>query len=70
MGFGVSYLAEWMRQQPVDRRIAFARRRMGQILGSLLSARRVGMLEPDILEALGLSMHPLIRGALRGAAEA
>jgi P-aminobenzoate N-oxygenase AurF len=126
MGFGVLYLAEWMQQQPAERRIAFARRWMGQILGSLLdrpgpimlarvvrrlrdagvtdaealaprmlheqdvinraelaaaasgakvphllkSARRAGLLEPDILAALDLSMHPLIRGALRGAAEA
>jgi hypothetical protein len=123
MGFGVLYLAEWMRQQPLARRIAFARRWMGQILGALVdrpgpimlarvvrrlrdagvadaetlaprmlreqdeinradlaaaasgarvphllkSARRVGFLEPDVLEALGLSTHPLIRGALRAA---
>ena len=108
------------------RRIAFARRWMGQILGSLLdrpgpdhararrppaarrrawpmrsalapqmlreqqeinaaelaeatsgakvphllkSARRAGLLEPEILEALGLSSHPLIRGALRASLE-
>jgi hypothetical protein len=123
MGFGVLYVAEWMRQQPLARRIAFARRWMGQILGTLVdrpgpimlarvvrrlreagvvdaetlaprmlreqdeinradlaaaasgarvphllkSARRAGFLEPDILEALGLSTHPLIRGALRAA---
>jgi hypothetical protein len=36
MRFGVLYLAECVRQQPVDRRIAFARRWIGQILGSLL----------------------------------
>src|SRR5215813_9902795 len=36
MGFGVLYVAEWMRRQPRDRRIAFARRWLGQILGSLL----------------------------------
>ena len=33
----------------------------------LKSARRVGMLEPEILEALGLAEHRLIRGALRSA---
>ena len=126
MGFGVLYLAEWMRRQPLDRRIAFARRWLGQILGALLdrpgpimlhrlvrrlreagvtdveslaprllreqreinaaelaeaasgqkvphllkSARRAGLLEPEILEALGLASQPLIRGALRGATEA
>ena len=125
MGFGVLYLAEWMRRQPIDRRIAFARRWMGQILGSLLdrpgpimlarvirrlrevgvadaealaprllreqheintaelaeaasgakvphllkSARRAGLLDPELLEALHLSNQPLIRGALRGGAE-
>jgi hypothetical protein len=121
MGFGVLYVAAWMQRQPLDRRIAFARRWMGQILGSLLdrpgpimlarvvhrlhdagvanaealapqllreqqeinaaelseaasgakvphllkSARRAGLLEPEILDALGLSRQPLIRGALR-----
>ena len=125
MGFGVLYIAEWMRRQPADRRIAFARQWMGQILGSLMdrpgpimlarlvrrlhdagvadaevlapqllreqheinaaelaeaasgvkvphllkSARRAGLLEPEILEALHLSSQPLIRGALRGSAE-
>jgi hypothetical protein len=125
MGFGVLYLAEWMHRQPLDRRIAFARPWMGQILGSIMdrpgpimvarvvqrlreagvvdaqalapqllreqheinvaelaeatsgakvphllkSARRVGFFEPDILEALGLSREPLIRGALRGVVE-
>ena len=126
MGFGVLYIAEWMRQQPFDRKVAFARRWLGQILGVdpgsarsdhalargapaarrrrhrhgdagaphaaragrdqscrprgrhvgskvpplLKSARRAGLLEPDILEALGVSTHPLIRGALRGGADA
>ncbi len=31
----------------------------------LKSARRVGLLAPEILEGLGLTDHPLIRGALR-----
>jgi len=126
MGFGVLYIAEWMREQPLDGRVAFARRWLGQILGAILdrpgpimlarvvrrlreagvtdtetlaprmlqeqaeinradlaaatsgakvppllkSARRAGLLAPDILEALGVSTHPLIRGALRGPAEA
>src|SRR5262249_50764050 len=126
MGFGVLYVAEWMRRAPLERRIAFARRWMGQILGSLLdrpgpimlsrvirrlreagvadaerlgprmlreqqeinaaelaeavsgasvphllrSARRAGLLEPEIVEALHLSGEPLIRGALRGSVDA
>jgi len=126
MGFGVLYVAEWMRRAPLERRIAFARRWMGQILGSLLdrpgpimlsrvirrlreagvadaerlgprmlreqqeinaaelaeaasgasvphllrSARRAGLLEPEIVEALHLSDEPLIRGALRGSVDA
>src|SRR5213593_2628178 len=125
MGFGVLYLAEWMRRQTPDRRIAFARHWMGQILGTLMdrpgpimlarvirrlhdagvaeaealapqllreqrainaaelaaaasglkvphllkSARRAGLLAPEIVEALGLSSQPLIRGALRDSVE-
>jgi hypothetical protein len=121
MGFGVLYIAEWLRRQPLDQRIAFARIWLSQILGSLLdrpgpiflarvvrrlhdagmtdaervapqmlreqqainaaelaeaaagtkvphllkSARRVGLLEPEILDALDFGGHPLIRGALR-----
>ncbi len=121
MGFGVLYIAEWMRRQPLDRRIAFAQQWLGQILGVLLdrpgpillsrvirrlheagvsdpetlaprmlreqqeinaadlraatsgakvphllkSARRVGLFEPEILDACGIADHPLIRGALR-----
>jgi para-aminobenzoate N-oxygenase AurF len=121
MGFGVLYLAEWLHRQPLDRRIAFARPWLSQILGSLLdrpgpiflarvirrlrdagvadaerlapqmlreqqeinaaeltevvagtrvphllkSARRVGLLDPDILAAMDFGDHPLIRGALR-----
>ena len=33
MGFGVLYVAEWMRQHPLDAQIAFARHWLGQILG-------------------------------------
>ena len=121
MGFGVLYLAEWMRQQPLDggsrsraagcgrswaslldkpgpiflarvvRRlrdagVADAERLAPQMLREqqeinaaelaaaasgakvphlLKSARRAGLLEPEILEALGFASHPLIRGALR-----
>jgi hypothetical protein len=36
----------------------------------LKSARRVGLLAPEILDALGLASHPLIRGALRVSEEA
>ena len=36
----------------------------------LKSARRVGLLEPEILDAVGFGNHPLIRGALRVAASA
>jgi hypothetical protein len=126
MGFGVLYVAEWMRQQPLERRIAFARRWLGQILGALLdrpgpimlsrvvrrlrdagvadadtlaarmlheqdeinradlaaaasgakvphllkSARRAGLLEPELLDALGIATHPLVQGALREPARA
>ncbi|MEW6271621.1 MAG: ferritin-like domain-containing protein [Thermodesulfobacteriota bacterium] len=124
MGFGVLFLEQWLRASPLERRVAFAHRWLGQILGALLdkpgpiflarvarrlkeagmdpaevdalapqmlreqqevnareiaaaasgekvphllkSARRVGLLEPDILDALGVAEHPLIRGALRG----
>jgi hypothetical protein len=121
MGFGVLYIADWMRRQSLDRRIAFGRQWLGQILGSLVdrpgpiflarvirrlqeagvanaetlaprmlreqqeinaaelaeatsgakvphllkNARRVGLLDPEILDALGIANHPLIRGVLR-----
>jgi hypothetical protein len=121
MGFGVLYVAEWMRRQPRATRVAFARRWLGQILGAIMdkpgpillarvirrlrdvgvadaealapamlreqrdvnarelaeaasgakvphllkSARRAGLLEPDIVEALGLETQPLVVGALR-----
>lgn len=120
MGFGVLYLAEWMKQHSLDEQIAFARRWLGQILGALgdrpgpimlnrltirlrdagvtdidrltpqllreqqavnaadeaevlsgrrvphllKSARRVGLFKPEILEALGIQHHPLVRVAL------
>lgn len=125
MGFGVLFVEEWMRTSPLDQRIEFARRWLGQILGSLMdrpgpimlarvvkrlreagvddpeslapqmlreqreqnardlaaatsgervphllkNARRAGLLEPEILEALGIAANPLVRGALRAAAE-
>jgi hypothetical protein len=121
MGFGVLYVAEWMRTNPLDRRISFARRWLGQILGSLWdrpgpimlartirrlreagvahaealgpqmlreqqelnakdlgeaasgekvphllkSARRAGLLAPEIVDALHIADDPLVRGALR-----
>jgi len=126
MGFGVLFIAERMRREPLAWRVAFARRWLAQILGSLLdrpgpillsrvirrlreagvtdadalaprllreqqeinaaeladatsganvphllkSARRAGLLEPDILEVLDLSSHPLIRGALSATGDA
>ena len=125
MGFGVLYVAEWMRQQSHASRIAFARHWLAQILGSLMdkpgpiflarvirrlrdagvkdaeslapamlreqralnaqeladaasgakvphllkSARRAGLLAPDIVGALGLTDQPLIAGALRSPAD-
>lgn len=121
MGFGILYVAEWMRQHTLDEQIAFARRWLGQILGVVMdqpgplmlsrilqrmreagvdnadqlgaqmlreqqrvnsaeateaitgrrvphllkSARRAGLLKPEIIEALGVATHPLIVGALR-----
>ena len=126
MGFGVLYVAEWMRQHALDEQIRFARRWLGQILGVVMdqpgplmlsrvvermraagvdnadqlgarmlreqhainaaeaaeaiagrrvphllkSARRAGLLKPEILEALGIGTHPLIAGALRQSGDA
>ena len=123
MGFGVLYVAEWMRTHALDARIAFARRWLGQMLfaatdqpGPIMlarllrrlreagvddaerlgpallreqasvnqaardealsgrklpplmkSARRAGLLEPEILAALNLGEHPLIRATLGAA---
>jgi para-aminobenzoate N-oxygenase AurF len=125
MGFGVLYVAEWLRQHSLDEQIRFARRWLGQILGVVMdqpgpimlartlhrmqeagmdeveglgrqmlreqqainaaeaaeavsghkvphllkSARRAGLLKPEILEALGIANHPLILGALRHASQ-
>lgn len=121
MGFGVLYVAEWMQQHALDEQIAFARRWLGQILGTLTdqpgpimlsrvlvrlrdagvdnadalgpqmlreqrainaqeaadavagrrvphllkSARRAGLLKPEILDALGLCEQPLVVAAVR-----
>ncbi len=120
MGFGVLYVAEWMRRHTLDEQIAFARHWLGQIfmvLGDqpgpimlarllrrlrdagiadaerlgpqllreqqainaaetqqvrsgrrvphlLKSARHAGLLRPEILEALGLSNHPVVKAVL------
>jgi hypothetical protein len=120
MGFGILYVAEWMRAHTLPERVGFARHWLGQILfvatdqpGPIMlqrvlrrlreagvanadalaapllneqsainataraealagrripqvlkSARRAGLLEPDILDALGLATHPLIRVAV------
>lgn len=123
MGFGVLYVAEYLRSHDRDERIAFARRWLGQILfaatdqpGPIMlqrvlrrlrdagvdadaiapallreqqeinareraemlaghrlpqlmkSARRAGLLDPEILEALGIAEHPLVRVTLSAAA--
>jgi hypothetical protein len=121
MGFGVLYVAEWMRTHPLAERVAFARHWLGQMLFSatdqpgpimlarlvrrlreagvanadalgpqilreqqtinaadradalsgrripqiMKSARRAGLLEPDILDAVGLVEHPLVRATLQ-----
>ena len=126
MGFGVLYVAEWMRQHALDEQIAFARHWLGQILAVVMdqpgplmlsrvvqrmrdagvdnadrlgaqmlreqqrinaaeaaeaiagrrvphllkSARRAGLLKSEIVEALGVSTHPLILGALRHSQDA
>ena len=126
MGFGVLYVAEWMRRHTLDEQIAFARRWLGQILAVVMdqpgplmlsrvvqrmrdagvdnadhlgaqmlreqqpinaaeaaeavagrrvphllkSARRAGLLELEIVEALGVASHPLIIGALRTSGDA
>jgi hypothetical protein len=125
MGFGLLYLADWMKEHSLDDQISFARRWLGQILMAvadrpgpiflarvlkrlrdigiedadalgpqmleeqrainqadlaaiaagtrvpqlLKSARRVGMLRPEILEELRIADHPLVRGALRASVE-
>jgi len=121
MGFGVLYVAEWMRQHALDEQITFARHWLGQMFAVLLdqpgplmlsrlldrlrdagvdgadrlgpqilreqqavnaaerdallsgrrvphllkSARRAGLLRPEILDALGLASHPLALAAVR-----
>lgn len=121
MGFGVLYIAEWMKQHSPDERLAFAQRWLGQILsittdqpGPLMlsrvvqrmqevgydkaselapqmlaeqreinavamqdmvsgkklphllkSARRAGLLAPEITEALGIARHPLVMATVR-----
>ncbi|MGH7790255.1 MAG: ferritin-like domain-containing protein [Candidatus Binatia bacterium] len=124
MGFGILYVAEFMKRSSFEARLQFARRWLGQILfaatdqpGPLMlrrlvhrlqeggvdnadalapqllreqeevnararaaaiaghrlpqvmkSARRAGLLESDLLEALGLREHPLVASALATAA--
>jgi len=119
MGFGVLYLAEWMRGASLDERVRFAEAWLGRILftvtdrpGPLMarqivrrieeaghadaaklapallreqmelnaqddallfrgqkiphllkSAKNVGLLEPEITEALGVTDHPVVRAA-------
>lgn len=121
MGFGVLYINEWMKAQPLERRIKFAGNWLPHVLGALsdqpgplfasrvvkrmkeagvenadelgnkmlqeqqavnkkeaedvfsgrrlphllTSARRAGLLEKPIVEALGVADHPLVRVAER-----
>lgn len=121
MGFGILFVADWMKTASLEDRVAFAAPWLGQILFSvtdrpgplmlsrlvrrlreaghpdpeslgpallreqgelnaaadadllagrkipqlLKSARNGGLLEPDILEALGIAEHPVVRVALR-----
>jgi hypothetical protein len=121
MGFGILWIAEWMRTHSSDERIEFAQRWLGQILfastdqpGPLMlarllrrlnefgldhadrlgpallreqqavnssarsealsgrklpqlmkSARRAGLLEDDILDALGVRQHPLVQATIK-----
>lgn len=121
MGFGILYVAEWMRAHRLEERVTFARRWLGQMLFSatdqpgpimlsrtlrrlreagvdnadalgpallreqqvinaadraaalsgqripqvMKSARRAGLLEPDILAELGLTDHPLVHATMR-----
>jgi hypothetical protein len=121
MGFGVLYIAEWMRSHSLEEQVRFGRRWLGQIvmavsdqpgplmlsrvvrrmqeagvddaeaLGArmlleqqavnaaeaedvlsgrriphlLKSARRAGLLRPEIVDVLGLGTHPLVLAALR-----
>jgi hypothetical protein len=121
MGFGILYVAEWMRSHRLEDRVTFARRWLGQMLFSatdqpgpimlsrtlrrlreagvdnadalgpallreqqvinaadraaalsgqripqvMKSARRAGLLEPDILAELGLTDHPLVHATMR-----
>jgi len=122
MGFGILYVAEWMRTHALEERVAFARHWLGQILFSVTdqpgpimlarlqrrlceagvdgdalgpillreqqainatartaalagrrlpqlmkSARRAGLLEADILDALALRAHPLVRATVAAA---
>jgi hypothetical protein len=125
MGFGVLYVAEWIRRHSFEEQVAFARRWLGQILAVVMdqpgpimlsrvlqrlraagvdgaeqlgpqllreqqainaaeaaellsgrrvphllkSARRAGLLQADIVEALGLGQHPLITAARRSSGD-
>ena len=119
MGFGILYVAEYLRSHDRDARIDFARRWLGQILfaatdqpGPIMlrrvlhrlreagvdadalapallreqqvvnarerdealsgrrlpqlmkSARRAGLLDPDIIDTLGIAQHPMVRATL------
>jgi hypothetical protein len=61
--YGPQLLAE---QQELNAAVLAAAASGAKVPHLLKSARRAGLLEPDILAALGCAGHPLIRGALRG----
>ena len=61
---GPSLLREQQAINAAARAEALAGRRIPQVMKS---ARRAGLLEPDILDALGLADHPLVQATLRTA---
>jgi len=66
-----AYAAQMLAEQEAQNEAALAAAASGEKVPHLLkSARRAGLLEPDILAALGCANHPLIRGALRSEREA
>jgi hypothetical protein len=68
--FGVGNLEEitprMLQEQQVLNAEEIAEMKSGRHVPHLMkSARRAGLLKPEILEALGLSEHPIVRAAIR-----
>jgi hypothetical protein len=61
---GPQLLREQQAINAEQRSQALAGQRIPQLMKS---ARRAGLLEPDILAALGLAAHPLVQATLRAA---